>query len=112
MDNMDKILGKLQDSEEEEIFQIVEMLGDPLTRRIMAKLASPQSPISVDDIPTDKLNGERGAIISRLDKLERRGLVKSEKIETKMGFGKKYIIKDKARDWVTKYMSKELKQYK
>ncbi len=111
MDNLDAIFEKFQDSEEREIFQFAGMLTDPLTRRIMAKLASPQSPISTDSIPTTKLNGDKGAVISRLSKLERTGLLTSEKIKAEGGFCKKYFINEKGRNFVTSYMQNESERF-
>ncbi len=110
MNNIEKIIEKFEGSEERQMFQFAGMLTDPLTRKIMAKLASPQSPISVDSIPT-KLDADKGAVISRLSKLERVGLLSSEKVKAENGFCKKYFINEKGKNLVSNYMKKESQQF-
>lgn len=111
MDNLATVTEKLQEGDERQMFQLAGMLTDPLTRRIMAKLASPQSPISTDSVPTTKLDGDKGAIISRLSKLERVGLLTSEKVKAEGGFCKKYFINPKGKSLVSKYMESESKLF-
>ena len=111
MSNIEAILGKFQGSEESEIFQFAGMLTDPLTRRIMAKLTSPNSPISVDSIPTTILGADKGAVISRLYKLEKTGLLRSEKVKADGGFCKKYFINENGKKLVSNYMKKESQQF-
>lgn len=53
------------------------VLADPLSRKIMAKLASKHSPIAVNAVPTKMLNASKAAIISRLCRLESYGLATS-----------------------------------
>lgn len=110
MDRIASVIGRLEDNDERQVFRLAGMFADPLTRKIMAKLASPQSPISVDSIPP-VLEGERGAVISRLSKLEQAGLLNSEKTPTKNGFCKKYSINDKGKSLVSKYMKAESKLF-
>ena len=110
MDNIATVIEKLQEEDERQMFQLAGMLTDPLTRRIMAKLASPRSPISTDSMPL-KLDGEKGAIISRLSKLERVGLLTSEKVKAEGGFCKKYFINEKGKSLVSKYMRSESKLF-
>ena len=111
MYNIEKIIGKFHGSEESQMFQFAGMLTDPLTRKIMAKLASPQSPISVDSIPTTKLEADKGAVISRLSKLEKIGLLRSEKVKAEDGFCKKYFINENGKKLVSNYMKKESQQF-
>lgn len=110
MERLVSAIEKLGDSDERRVFKLAGMLADPLTRRIMAKLASPQGPISVDGIPKE-LNGDRGATISRLSRLEQAGLLRSEKVSAGSRFCKKYIINDNGRDPVSKYMKEESKLF-
>ena len=109
--NIEMILGKLPEAERNEVFQFAGMLTDPLTRRIMAKLASLQSPISTDSVPVGKLEGDKGTVISRLSNLERVGLVRSEKTPAENGFCKKYFINEKGKKFVAQYMQSESKLY-
>ena len=111
MDNMEKIIGKFEGSEENQMFQFAGMLTDPLTRRILAKLASPQSPISVDSVPASELDADKGSIISRLSKLESAGLLNSEKVKAENGFCKKYFINENGKNLVSNYMKKESQQF-
>lgn len=111
MNNIEKIIGKFNGLEERQIFQFAGMLTDPLTRRILAKLASPQSPISVDSVPTSKLGADKGAVISRLSKLENVGLLSSEKVKAENGFCKKYFINENGKSLVSNYMKKESRQF-
>lgn len=109
MERLVSSMDKLDDDDERRVFRLAGMLTEPLTRKIMARLASPQSPISVDSIP--KGLGDRGAVISRLTRLELAGLLRSESVKAENGFCKKYFINDKGRDLVSKYMQKESKEF-
>ena len=106
MDRLASAIEKLADNDERQVFQLAGMLTDPLTRRIMAKLARPQSPISVDSIPR-VLKGDRGAVISRLSRLEQAGLLRAEKVRAENGFCKKYFINENGKALVSKYMKTE-----
>ena len=105
---------KINDMDRQEIqntMQVVGMLTEPLTRRIMAKLASKHSPIAANDVPTDLLKASKPQIISRLSRLERFGLVRSERKTVSAGFCKEYRINDSGKRWVHDYMTTEFSEF-
>lgn len=104
MENLASSLEKLSDADERRAFELAGMLVDPLTRGIMARLAG-QGPVSADGVPEGP--GGRGAVISRLARLERAGLLESEKAKAEDGFCKKYFINEKGKEIVSRYMQKE-----
>jgi len=110
MDNID-ILKKLGETESTQFFHLAGVVADPITRRILAKLDSNQSPISVDSIPIEKLDAKKPQIITRLVKLEKMGLVRAETVKSQNGFCKKYFINEKGTDIVSKLMRVESKNY-
>ena len=112
MNSINTIFDKLEDSERQQVFQFAEMLTDPMTRRIMAKLASTHSPITTDKLPIDLLKGSKAAIISRLSRLKRAGIISSESVESEDGFCKRYSINENGEELVSKYMHKESLQFK
>ena len=109
-DNID-VLENMVESDRTKLFHLAGVIADPITRRIMAKLASNQSPISIDSIPLEKLDASKPQIITRLVKLEKMGLVKAEKVKSQNGFCKKYFINEKSLDIVSKLMREESKLY-
>lgn len=110
MDNID-ILEGMDETKRAQLFDLAGVMADPLTRRILAKLSSKGSPISVDSVPTDKLQGKRSNVITRLVTLEKKGFVKSSKVTSQNGFCKKYFINEKAIPLVEQLMKPESKLY-
>jgi len=105
------IMGKLGDSSVD-FFSLAGILADPLTRKILAKLNSNGSPISIDAVPVDKLDADRPSIINRLITLDKVGFVNSVKVPSTKGFCKKYIINDKGTMIVNLLMSSESMLFK
>jgi len=110
MDNID-ILEKLGETERTQFFHLAGVVADPITRRILAKLASNQSPISIDSIPLERLEAGKPQIVTRLVKLEKMGLVRAETVKSQNGFCKKYFINERGTDIVSKIMGVESKNY-
>lgn len=110
MENTD-ILEGLDETERKQLFHLAGIIADPITRRILAKLSSQQSPISVDSIPLEKLDASKPQVVTRLTKLEKMGWVKSEKVKSQNGFCKKYFINEKGQTIVSKLMKVESKLY-
>jgi len=106
MEKLAKVTDKLEDKEEGQMFQLAGILADPLTRKIMAKLASSHGPIATNDVPTAGL-GDKGAIIVRLNRIESAGVAQSQKVHINNGFCKRYSLNDKGRKYVSKYMQAE-----
>lgn len=101
-------MGKL----DQETLSFISVVADPLTRRIMAKLASKHSPIAVDAVPTKLLNASKLQIVSRLCRLERQGLVTSKRKNMEDDtFYKEYSINDNGRALVDSHMSNELSKF-
>lgn len=101
----------MSESDRTQLFHLAGVIADPVTRRIMAKLASKQSPISIDSIPLEKLDANKPQVVSRLVKLERLGLIRAEKVKSQNGFCNKYFINEKGSGIVSKLMGEESKLY-
>lgn len=108
---VNNLMEKLGSDDYTKFFHLAGVVADPITRKVLAKLASPQSPISIDSIPVDKIGADKPMIINRLVQLEKLGLVKSEKVKSQHGYCKKYFINDKGVEIVDKLMSTESKLY-
>ena len=108
MNNLD-VLNGLEESKRASLFHLAGVIAEPLTRRILAKLNSPHSPIAIDAIPITELRGGKPQIISRLIKLEQLGLVRSDKIRAENGYCKKYFINSETKDLVSMLTKEESK---
>ena len=105
------LMEKLGSDNYTKFFHLAGIVADPVTRKVLAKLASPQSPISVDSIPIDKIGADKSVIITRLVQLEKLGLVRSDKVKSQHGYCKKYFINDKGIQIVDKLMTAESKLF-
>ena len=104
-------LDDMNERDQKETLLFASVLADPLNRRIMAKLTSKHIPISVNSVPTDVLQATKPEVISRLCRLERYGLVTSQKKMDKNAFYKVYSINDNGKKWVHNYMKDELNKF-
>ena len=111
MKSYSKVLDDMEEQDRVQTLQFFSMLADPITRRVMAKLASKYSPISVNEVPTRRLDATELQILSRLCKLEKYGLVTSQMKPEDDGFYKEYHINDDGKRWVTGYMKDELSKF-
>lgn len=118
MDSMNSVMTKptvlvehIAKRDRADAITIVSMLADPLTRKIMAKLASKYSPIAANAVPVERLNASKLQIMSRLCKLERYGLVTAKKKTMDGSFYKEYHINDNGLDLVNNHMSNELSKF-
>lgn len=110
MNNID-ILEGLNKEKQAQFFDLAGIMTDPITRRILAKLSSKGSPISVDSIPVDKLQAKKAQVVTRLINLEKKGFVTSSKVASQNGFCKKFFINEKAKPLVEQLMKPESKLY-
>lgn len=112
MKNTSNVLAEMNDQDLQDTLRSLSVLADPLTRRIMAKLASKHSPIAANAIPTDMLEASEAAIISRLCRLESYGFVTAAKNhpddET---FYKVYSINETGRRMVVNSMTAESEKF-
>ncbi len=108
---VNNLMEKLGSDDYTKFFHLAGVVADPVTRKVLAKLASPQSPISIDSIPVDKIGATKPVIITRLVQLEKIGFVRSEKVKSQHGYCKKYFINDKGNDIVNKLMATESKLF-
>lgn len=60
----DNLMEKLGSDDYTKFFRLAGVIADPVTRKVLAKLASPSSPISIDSIPVDKIGAAKSAIIT------------------------------------------------
>lgn len=112
MIEIDKILGKLDESERAELGSFIHMLHDPLSRNILAKLASPHTPMCLNDVPLEKLDANDSvSVMSRLHKFENMNLVKSEMKKHNSGAYRTFSITDGGKEIVQKYIKKESERY-
>lgn len=112
MMQIEKILEKLDDAERTELGSFIHILCDPLSRNILAKLACPHTPMSLNDLPLRKLDAENSvSVMSRLHKFENMNLVESEMVKQESGTYRTFQITEQGKKIVEKYMKKELKRY-
>lgn len=108
MNEVVKSISKLLDKLTVEQKNHLVVLNDPMTRKIMAKLASKHSPIMANDIPLGKLGIENEvSVLSRLSFLEKSGLATSTKEKNKGKFTKKYTLNSKGIALVNSEMKRE-----
>ena len=112
MVEIEKILEKLDEAERTQLGSFIQMLHDPLSRNILAKLASPHTPMCLNDLPLKKLDADNSvSVVSRLHKLESMNLVESEMIKQDSGAYRTFHITDGGREIVQKYMKVESDRY-
>ena len=90
---------------------LISVVADPLNRKIMAKLASKHSPIAMNNVPTQRLEASKIQVVSRLCRLERQGLVVSERKKDGDSFYREYSISANGRVLVDSYMGNELNKF-
>lgn len=105
------IIDNLDDQQLSDTLLSLSALADPLTRRIMAKLASKHSPIAVNAIPTEKLQASSPDIISRLCRLESYGFVTSIKKTDNGSFYRVYSLNSTGQRVVKNHMATELEEF-
>ncbi len=109
---IDEIFGKLSTEQKYKVAQFSHIVNDPLSRRVLAKLASPHTPMCLDDMPIAKLQVTSPAsVLSKLNLLERAGLVYSEMAKHDSGVFKTYHATEQGKETVVKYMKAEAKQF-
>lgn len=108
MVELDRILGKLDPSERTQLGGFVQILNDPLSRRILAKLASPHTPMCLNDLPLKQLEASDSiSVMSRLHKFEEMNLVESKMVKHSAGAYRTFDVTAAGRSIVEKYMKKE-----
>lgn len=111
MKTASNVLDKMDDQQLQDTLRSLSVLADPLTRKIMAKLASKHSPIAANNIPVEQLNASEPAIISRLCRLESYGFATTTKcVDDGMSY-KVYSINETGRRMVEKSMEAESAQF-
>lgn len=110
-DLINNLIDKLGSDDYTKFFHLAGVLADPVTRKVLAKLASPRSPISIDSIPIDELGETKPTIITELVQLEKIGLARSVKVKSQHGYCKKYFINAKGNEIVSKLMTAESKMF-
>ena len=92
-------------------FRMAGVLSDPLTRKILAKLASPHSAIDTNAIPTEKLHAKKIQIVNRLSRLEKVNLVTSKLIHSDNIHYTKYEVNPNGDAIAKDLLSEELKEF-
>ena len=115
MNTVTEILGDIDEAKKMAKLEFIGVLADPLMRRILAKLAccskGLETTMDLDDVSTQHLKSDKPSIITRLHKLANYGLVTVEKVHVGSRYHKRYIINDTGKEWVQKYMKRELKLF-
>lgn len=112
MVEIDKILEKLDADERSQLGGFVQMLNDPLSRKILAKLASPHTPMCLNDLPLKQLEASDSvSVMSRLHKFEGMNLVESKMIKHQSGAYRTFDVTAEGRTIVEKYMKKEAETF-
>jgi predicted transcriptional regulator len=113
MKTIEEILAQIPDqSEREQLINIIQIIEDPLSRDILGKLASPHSPIIANKMPTTLLTQSKISILSRLKTLVDMKLVEStfETSEDGMSY-KKYEITNNGKHFATQHAKFEVEKH-
>lgn len=110
---IENIMSKLSVNDQQEMARFSHIVNDPLSRRVLAKLASPHTPMCFNDIPLAKLDTTSTVmVISKLNLLEKAGLAESKMIKNSNGsVYKTYHATDVGTETANKYMRIEAEQY-
>ena len=112
MVQIEKILEKLDDAERTELGSFIHMVNDPLSRNILAKLASPHTLMCLNDLPLESLDANDSmSVISRLHKFENINLVESKMVKQDSGAYRTFSVTAQGKQIVEKYIKKESKRY-
>lgn len=108
MVDLDRILGKLDAGERSQLGAFAQMINDPLSRNILAKLASPHTPMCLSDLPLKELQAKDSvSVMSRLHKFEQLKLVESKMVKHESGAYRTFEVTSQGRTIVDKYMKQE-----
>ena len=109
---IEKILEKLDEAERTELGSFIHMLHDPLSRNILAKLASPHTSMCLNDLPLEKLDAtDSVSVMSRLHKFENMNLVESKMVKLGSDAYRTFHVTAQGKQIVEKYMKKEFERY-
>ena len=98
----------LENPQLDQIMHLAGVLADPVIRKTMATLVT-HGAMSVNNVPTTDLDATRPEIITRLVCLEKEGLATSVEIKEGNMFHLQYSITETGKEYVSRYMSHEMK---
>ena len=110
-EKFNQIMEKLDDNDKAYLSKFIKIVNDPLGRKILAKMASPKSPICYEHIPLDLLGGSKIGVMSMLKTMEEIGLAESEMTQRDTGVFRTYSVTAEGRSLVEKHMQKEAKLF-
>ncbi len=97
----ERIMEKLDEDDKAYLSKFVKIVNDRLARNILAKMASPHSPICYDNVPLEELGGDnKFRIMSLLNTMEQIGLAKSEMVKRPKGSFRQYHVTDEGKNLV------------
>jgi ferric iron reductase protein FhuF len=107
METYVEIMKKLNVNDQKHIDLFMRVLTDKLSRKVLAKLASPNTPLSSNDLPLKTLEGSKIATLTRFHQLEEIGLVNSKMVFKNDGYYMVYHATPLGQTAVGQYMTEE-----
>ncbi len=107
MKNYAEIIQTLDATEQSQIHKFMNVLTDKLSRMVLAKVASPNTPICSSELPMKVLPGTKIATMVSLHELQNLDLVESKMILREDGYHRVYHATTLGRKTVTDYMMQE-----
>ena len=88
----------------------INTISDPISRRIMADMVCGDGHITADQIPTRRIGASKVQILSRLCRMESRGLVTSQWHTTRGYKYRRYALNQRGRNLVDTHMQHEVRE--
>jgi predicted transcriptional regulator len=110
-EKFNQIMEKLNDNDKTYLSKFIKVVNDPLGRKILAKMASPKSPICYEHVPLELLGGSKIGVMSMLKTMEEIGLAKSAMEKREAGVFRTYSVTSEGRSLVEQHMQKEAKLF-
>jgi len=107
MKNYAEIMRELKEPEQKQLNQFIHVLTDKLSRMVLAKVASPNTPICSSELPMKSLGGSKIATMVALHGLQELSLVNSKMVLREDGYHRVYHATALGRETVTQYMPYE-----
>lgn len=107
MKNYAEIIQTLNATEQTQIKKFMHVLTDKLSRMVLAKVASPNTPICSSELPMKVLSGSKIATMVTLHELESLELIDSKMVLREDGYHRVYHATPLGRKTVGDYMMQE-----
>ena len=105
------ILNNMSEPQRDALVRFASIMADPHTRRIMAMLAASNGSVAAYDACAMFPDAYKVEVLSRLDRLERCGVVVTGNVQVGVMIYKTYSITDQGKGFVEKHMGHEYREF-